>query len=406
MNRAVPKRNMSKGATIALLVIFFLPPFIHYTAHTSSHAVGLILVFVFMLFINFKRGSSFKEIVEFINLKHIFYLILILSFSILLSNLFFVEAEFARPFYSIIILILMIFTASMFINILNYSDNSSLVFSMLTIVVVMLLFGFMAVLDIQPYDYPDATKTMFPFSEPSHFALYSSAPLLFAAVILPFPLRLVLLLAIASLAYLIQSQSMVLVLLIISMITLNIFYISLVLSAAFILLYAALDLTYFLERIDILNSNNLSVLVYRQGWELIIDSFTRSKGLGVGFQQLGFVPFQSYNADLIYAMTKSDVNIKDGGFTLAKLLSEMGFLGFILSLFVAFYIIKSSFYLYNTKYNNNENVKLIFFHSIIASYSVEFFARGIGYFSATTMLFISSLLYLSYLRKHKADQFL
>jgi hypothetical protein len=261
---------------------------------------------------------------------------------------------------------------------------------------ILIIVGTISILGLRPYEYPDASNPIFPFSEPSHYALYIGAPIAYLLTLSNSYMKVVYFILLSIIAYLIKSQSLVLLIVIFGLITIRI-HIFLGLAAILVIYSSLLDFTYFTDRINIFSDNeNLSILVYRQGWELMIDAMQRSSGLGVGFQQLGFAPFNSYTSDLIYQMTRNDVNLKDGGFNAAKLISELGVIGFAITLWLMAKIVRSYIFLYGVARNPSYvDRRVVFCQCVLASYTVELFARGIGYFSVPTLLLIASIIFLS-----------
>jgi hypothetical protein len=247
---------------------------------------------------------------------------------------------------------------------------------------------------IRPVEAVDSFNPVFPFNEPSHYALTFTPFLLCFCVLSNHMIRLVALVATLAIAYLLQSLSLVVGVLLVSLICLPVTY----LAAGGGVLFLAigfLDITYFLDRLDLnYDSGNLSVLVYIQGWELATDSVRRSSGWGIGFQQLGFGPINSPTADIIYRLAGNDANLKDGGFTLAKITSELGVIGFCLMAFYAVLAVRNGWILRSVAVGRtSEPICLLLALSLVSGYVVEAFIRGIGYFSGSTMLVLAALLF-------------
>jgi len=158
-----------------------------------------------------------------------------------------------------------------------------------------------------------------------------------------------------------------------------------------------MDLSYFLERLDLSSgTTNRSALTYMQGWELIFDSFWRTTGWGLGFQQLGYgEPTRGVAADALYEMMGSDANVQDGGFVAAKVISEFGLFGLAAaSIFVA-YAAGAGLRLRKLSkqpllMSPGHRLAL----SVVVAYSIDMFVRGIGYFTGSSALFIIASVYL------------
>lgn len=75
-------------------------------------------------------------------------------------------------------------------------------------------------------------------------------------------------------------------------------------------------------------SSNLSSLVYINGWETALQNLQATYGVGLGFNRMGCEPRpESDSGALLEYLGVSDQNYNDGSFIMAKLLSELGFLG-------------------------------------------------------------------------------
>jgi hypothetical protein len=149
-----------------------------------------------------------------------------------------------------------------------------------------------------------------------------------------------------------------------------------------------IDLTYYAERLDLSEeSQNLSSLVYQQGWQLVSESWDKSDGWGLGFQQLGI---EGTNVDVavqIEKIARVPLNLLDGGFTASKLLSEFGVLGAAL-LFGYFRIAKRSVIALR---GSSDRPGTIFAHCAMVSYSLELGLRGAGYFTPGVVLTVAAL---------------
>ena len=161
-----------------------------------------------------------------------------------------------------------------------------------------------------------------------------------------------------------------------------------------------MDISYYTDRLVFSGTENLSTLVYLQGWQLIEESLNRSIGWGLGFQQLGLAEPNSIAANKIFEMTNSYMNQKDGGFMLAKIVSEFGVVGFFLV--VAFLIIAFTAFIKLRKVARNDSKVdsvMIISCCFVVSYLVELFIRGAGYFTPTTLMMLSSVFILSNISK-------
>jgi hypothetical protein len=153
------------------------------------------------------------------------------------------------------------------------------------------------------------------------------------------------------------------------------------------------DLSYYLSRVDFSSDNqNLSALVYIQGWQLIGESLAHSFGWGLGFQQLGLQGTDVPAAELIFAQVQDNLNLFDGGFNLAKLVSEFGVFGLGLSLVFLKLWWRSMRRLRLVATGAEADAAEVFAMSVVAGYFIELFLRGEGgYFTASGLLLIAAL---------------
>ncbi|MEH3124149.1 MAG: hypothetical protein PGN16_19645 [Sphingomonas phyllosphaerae] len=247
----------------------------------------------------------------------------------------------------------------------------------------------LSILDIQP-PHTGYSKPIFPFTEPSHFALSFTPFLVYRVVRSSLIVRITWLGIAMLLALLLQSLSLVIGVAVAAACCLS----GPILISALIGLSAVigyLDISYFTDRLDFsTNTTNVSTLVYIQGYELIGTSLKETFGWGIGFQQLGIVPLNVPTSDLIYRIVGNDANIRDGGFTAAKLISEMGIFG-IAATFVYLYASAICVLrLRQTAGKSEADARMILCLSAIVGIFIEIFVRGGGYFTGTILFAISA----------------
>jgi hypothetical protein len=238
-------------------------------------------------------------------------------------------------------------------------------------------------------------KPAFPFTEPSHLAL-AAAPFLVAASVGSRPLmRTVWLMVFVAIGAILQNLTMIVACTLAALITLRPLHI---VALLLLLVPVALssDLGYFLVRLDFSEDNqNLSSLVFLQGWQMMDESLTVTHYVGRGFQQLGQVDTDAPAAQLIYALLHDSLNLLDGGFNLAKIVSELGAIGIVLSLVLGRITWSAIGLLRLAVTAPRKAAKVpaarVFAAAIILGYMVEMFVRGVGYFSPSGMLLTASL---------------
>jgi hypothetical protein len=236
-------------------------------------------------------------------------------------------------------------------------------------------------------------KPVFPFTEPSHLALIFIPLLMYCCISSVGKARWSALLLGAMVAGLLQNLTLVVGWTLVFLICVRGFALPFM-ATILALLVAQLDLSYYVERLDFSgNVINLSNAVYLQGWQLIDESLTNSNLWGLGFQQLGVQGTEVPASQLIYTLTDGNyANLLDGGFTLAKVISELGVLGGIL---VALYLVRAGRSILALRSSASGATALspavLFSHSMIVAYLIELFIRGVGYFTGTAILLVGSL---------------
>lgn len=381
---------------LLLSIVTLLPTSIFYVFATTSQAPGVALVALVIF------GLAAFEITKHPNTQQTLaasIMIGIMSIAILSHGLvayYLQPLDFLRMSQSLILLALMLLGA-FFIRFAIFDNNDQeITHATKYIFLIFLLIGVLAILDVRPIDSVTSFNPVFPFTEPSHYALTFVPFLLFVCTNRKIAARLLILLSALAIAYLLESLSLVVGVILVGLITLPIPYLAAG-AAAFAVMVSALDITYFTDRLDLsYSSSNLSVLVYLQGWELASDSVARTSGWGIGFQQLGFGQINSPTSDVIRRLAGNDANLKDGGFTLAKVTSEFGVFGFVAMLLFGLMVLRSAWVLRAIALSRRTSSKsAILAMSVICGYSIEAFVRGIGYFSGSTMLLLSAVLYVS-----------
>jgi hypothetical protein len=172
-------------------------------------------------------------------------------------------------------------------------------------------------------------------------------------------------------------------------------------SAALIILFTIQD-NYFFSRLNFINGEaNLSSMIWISGWERAWLELKNSYGLGVGFQQLGYSDIKGAYMDNIIRLFGKPFNLYDGGSLAPKIIAEFGLLGII----VIFSYLVLFFHLVYKMRNiaklnrglKRDEIFFCFYSSLIVSFSLELFVRGVGYFSSGVTFF--TLGFMLYLKK-------
>jgi hypothetical protein len=158
---------------------------------------------------------------------------------------------------------------------------------------------------------------------------------------------------------------------------------------------APFRLDYFISRVALSDTtDNLSTLVYVQGWQLLIEAINQTYGWGVGFEQLGrrgtTVAAADTIATVLFGSGVDALNLTDGGFVFAKLVGEMGIFGFLLTVLFVAGAIRSIRVLRRREAVAREPPLVLFSRCVLVSYIVDMFVRGTGYFVGSTFLVITA----------------
>ena len=384
--------SINKSLLINLIFILILSilPLLGFMINATSMAAG-ILIFSFLIYIvNIKHWNYLFHIKK----KFIFLIILFLLYlmitSIITNNFLNFKA------YLSLLGLFFVFGATYLISyVMKNVKDESLYKTIKYTFIIFLILGFYHIVFI------GGAKNIFPFSEASHYALFLG-PFSIVLYILSTSkiLKLTVILVLILVGILFPNTTILMYAFLIFMLYIklslkNIFFIIL---GGIIFFNIILTNKYFSERIFFWNeqsSKNLSSLVYLQGVQDAYYSLKSTNGFGIGFQQLGTQKPSEAGIILQQLMdNENGLNRQDGGFTSAKIIAEMGYLGFLL-LFIYFILLKKSFiYILNYLDNKERNIKLVIAYGFIYAYLIELFVRGAGYFTQGSFIFFISCAYL------------
>jgi hypothetical protein len=143
---------------------------------------------------------------------------------------------------------------------------------------------------------------------------------------------------------------------------------------------------YFIERIQSAeNANNDTTLLFWQGVEAAKISLLETNFIGIGLRQLGNEPANKFSGLMTEGMDR-----KSGGFVGAKLIAELGIIGILIIISYTLIIFKCLKILIN----NSIGLHVKIAAAAIIAVAPEIFLRGGGYFSASLLLAISSIIFL------------
>jgi hypothetical protein len=138
-------------------------------------------------------------------------------------------------------------------------------------------------------------------------------------------------------------------------------------------------------------TNNLSSLVYVQGWEDVWANLVRTHGRGLGVNMMGCSPLPDVPARaLISEFLTAGLNAEDGSFTFSKIVSETGFVG------IAFYGTIIWVWIRQEKRlkldgNSVHHAALAIRSALIFCFIASSFIRSVGYFSGGLLLGVVAL---------------
>ena len=358
---------------------------------TSSYfltVLGLTLLSLFLISIYIKKFLISKRF-----LLYIFFFTIIILTQTILST--FIYGERAL-FHSLMALILLFFCfvtfAPLFNKILFLANEKLLKKIIKTIYLVLLILGYIAF--YLQYKGVIAGKDMLFISEPSHYAILMIPLLIF--VLLNAKYRMLYLLPFIILTLLIQNATM-LVGVILSVflaykINVKLLFVAiLILIFMYIFLPKTNFLSYFIDRFTLNRESDiskLSTLVYLSGFERAYLSLLDSRGIGLGFDRMGYVGPHGYYQNILSLLGFAKLNIYDGSANAFKIVAELGLFGLLILLIYIYYFLKIMKKMKNRSIIPSHKILL---YSYFLSYSIELFVRGFGYFSFNLPFFLASV---------------
>jgi hypothetical protein len=167
----------------------------------------------------------------------------------------------------------------------------------------------------------------------------------------------------------------------------------------------SLNYRYFIDRLLISKepTKNLSRSVYMSGWARAYTNIKNTYGVGIGFQQLGYIGASDKYLDFI-TRDNSPFGFNEGGCVAAKLLSEFGLLGLIVIVIYLF----SCFRVFNSIRSHVNKEKLHYFNNVgflmdifYVSFIIPLFIRSSGYFTPLFFTLLISLFYYNTKKRPK-----
>jgi hypothetical protein len=380
------------------IVLIVLPTIIYYLALTTSLAFGSCLVAI-ILIARFMQPLVHREITPATAATPLVIAVLVVALITAHAAVAWSYQPFdgARAGGSALMLVLIVLGGCALGDALLGAQDSSIERSAAVCFLLFCLVAADGVAGISPQTSMTSAKALFPFTEPSHFALIFTPFFLFSCARAQGAKRLGVLLIGVAIAGLLQNLTLLIICALAAFLCLRgIVLIPLIgMFAAAVAGLELVDLSYYTSRLDLSSdTTNLSAIVYLQGWQLIGESWQRSAGWGVGFQQLGMHGTQVPAAEMIYDLTQNEGNLRDGGFGLAKLLSEFGVLGALLVIWFVARAWRAGREAHRAARSGQISSARLFALCIVVGYTIELFVRGTGYFSSTSILLVAALWFL------------
>jgi len=151
------------------------------------------------------------------------------------------------------------------------------------------------------------------------------------------------------------------------------------------------------------DTENLSSLAYVQGWEAAWGNFSRTHGLGLGFNMMGCHPLPDGAAHEILVLRGiPELNADDGTFQFSKIVSETGIFG------ILFYIAIVRWWLLlekriRTLTDDTERCVAATQSAIIFCFITSSFVRGGSYFSGAILLWLVAVTGASTARRQRVS---
>lgn len=380
---------------------FALPAAVFYMRFTESYALGTAMVIMTVLGYHATMGTGHTAVAP-IRLAHaarISVLVPLLVSLHMVATAVLLPMDFPRALGGLMLLTLMLVASAALAEILlNFSDDR-FDQDIRAIVIILFLVALVGLAGVGPPPlFGDAwRRPFFPFAEPAGFALPFCPFFIYAcATAAPRRRLLLLVLGAAGLA-LLHTLTLAVAIGLAAAVCLRKRELVLFLAVAVGIL-AQVNLSYYTERLDFAGeTDNLSTLVYLQGWQMLLEGLENSNYIGLGFQQLGVEGTDVTAAQAIRAMRDGeDLNILDGGFLFAKLGAEFGVFGIIVTLAFLVRAYRSIMLLRDVARRGRSVRSVeILAHAIVVTFLIHLFIRSGGYFTGEAMMTVVALWVLS-----------
>ena len=389
---AVPSRSSALPEFLKLLLLIAIPaPLLAYFSWASSYSVGVMLSCIGLLVYGATAMRGRRSPLP-AALPGLLCGLAVIALHLLISS-FLGPVDWGRGLGSLVMLAIFVAGALVLKQALLNIDPQDLLKGARYGLYGLAFTALLGILDWLQPDKATWPKSLFPFSEPSHLALFLAPILIFNCITAQPRARLLILAAALTATAILQNVTLATICLMTAVLCLSPRYL-LLLAVTVVPALLLLDLEYYLVRLDFSgDSDNLTNLVFFQGWQLILEALERSHGFGLGFQQLGVFGTDSDAAELIRFIMGEYLNLLDGGFNLAKFIGEFGVFGMML-LAAFLYQLGVAIKLLRRTATRGQAIPLshVFAACCMMGYTVELFLRGVGYFSPSGLLLLSAAL--------------
>lgn len=374
-------------------LLLFAPPAVFYLTGAVSHSLGLMAASIVIIGILGLQPRNHIDLAPLVTI--LTFIVIHITIAAMIRPVDFQRTGLSVALLSIVCLSAILFSAWFF-----NQDDWTIEWTLEILRWVMMLIATLSLAGVQPASPKAPPQPVFPFTEPSHFALIMSLLVAHACISQKGWRRYFWLITNLTLALSLQNLSLVASTLVIAALCLPIWQL-MIGAAGAIGSVGVLDTSYYWARLDFsAHTTNQSALVYLQGWELTNDAFQRTMGWGVGFQNLGLGQFDSPSADALFRLYALEANLYDGGFVAAKLLSEFGVFGIALIILYAAMAFKTALLLRKGAIGEQKiGGAITVAQVVVVMYSIDLFVRGLAYFSASSTFFLASVLFLWSLHK-------
>ncbi len=407
MNRS-KERYAIKGVALSLIVMLLLPNAIYVLFETSSLAPGFILASWIVFWLNIKQ-------IRMLHTKT-FLWVLAVCCVLMLNSLYIYYIIGDVRTLSAVAFIAVLLTSPLLSSRLAKAEWRELEKSLMLLLHVLAVLGWIGlVYKFLIVGWEQKIKYPFPFSEPSFFAVCYGMFAVGYSFVASRNFGLYMVVNMILFSFLFPSLTFLLFVVIVIVVMIvrlqAIYFCWGVLIAPVVILgvgyYFISDVEYFSSRLSFSGTENITTLVWLQGWDLSYINLNATEWRGLGFQMLGYEGTEL--SDISYKLedlTGKFMNITSGGFLAAKIISEFGLVGVMLAilyiLFLVCLLIKvgsSS----SVSLKSDVTKKIMVLQGLVFGYVVEFFFRGYGYFSPCLYVSLAALMATWHIKSESRD---